>query len=75
MVALMRLPNLMYGSTARILSSYEYMNYLLPLVVQVFVRTPLTGADVFLLQGSLFPFSRQSDAGYCDCIPTTEEVT
>jgi hypothetical protein len=29
---------LMYSSTARILSLYEYMNYLL--VVQVFVRTP-----------------------------------
>ena len=38
MVALTRLPSLMYSSTARILSSYEYMNYLL--VVQVFVRTP-----------------------------------
>lgn len=33
------------------------------------------GADVFLLQGPLFPFSRRGDVGYCDCIPTTEEVT
>jgi len=29
----------MYSSIARILSSYEYMNYIL--VVQVFVRTPI----------------------------------
>ena len=34
----MRLPSLMYSSTARILSSGEYMNYLL--VVQVFVCIP-----------------------------------
>jgi len=32
------LPSLMYSSIARILSSYEYMNYLL--VVQVFVSIP-----------------------------------
>ena len=38
MVALTRLPSLMYSSTARILSSYEYMNYLL--VIQDFVRIP-----------------------------------
>jgi hypothetical protein len=41
MVALRRLPSLMYSSTARILSEYEYMNYLL--AVQVFVRTPFAG--------------------------------
>lgn len=33
----------------------------------------ITGADVFLLQGSFFPFADRGDAGYRDSIPTTEE--
>ncbi|PIF73800.1 hypothetical protein CLU95_0917 [Variovorax sp. 54] len=45
MVALMRLLSLIYSSTARILSSYEYMNYLQ--VVQVFVRIPKSGSGMF----------------------------
>ena len=39
MVALTRLPSVMYSSTARILASYEYMNNLL--VVQDFIRIPV----------------------------------
>ena len=38
MVVLPRLPSLVYSSAARILSPYEYMNYIL--VVEVLVRTP-----------------------------------
>ena len=39
MVVLPRLPSLVYSSAARILSPYEYMNYIL--VVEVLVRTPV----------------------------------
>ena len=42
-----RLPSLTYSSTARILSSYESMNY--HLVVQVFVRPP--GGSILLRHG------------------------
>lgn len=52
MVALRRLPSLMLNLTARILTSYEYMNY--PQVVQVIVRTPgcqfLVGGNTVVLK-------------------------
>lgn len=43
------------GTTARILSLYEYMNYLLLLVVQVFVRPPSLARTFSYCKDRFFP--------------------
>ncbi|MDA3949054.1 MAG: hypothetical protein PF508_07485, partial [Spirochaeta sp.] len=44
---------LMYSRTAFILSSYENTDYLLQIVVQVFVRTPFTTTGIAISMGAV----------------------